>query len=85
MQTKGLSIKGRKIYLRFIWTPNCKKAFQDLKNAFTKAPVLAHFIQGRQLYLKTDSSDHVNAGVLSQIGDNSLLHPVTFYSSKLTP
>ena len=85
MRTKGLSAKGRKTHLRFTWTPECEKAFQDLKNAFTKAPILAHFTPKRQLYLKTDSSDHVNAGILSQIGDDGLLHPVTFYSSKLTP
>ena len=27
MRTKGLSIKGRKIYLHFTWTPKYKKAF----------------------------------------------------------
>jgi len=43
--------------------PKYKKAFQDLKNAFTKAPILAHFILGRQLYLKTNSLDYVNAGI----------------------
>ena len=40
-----------------------KKAFQDLKNAFTKVPILAHFTPGRQLYLKTDFLDYVNTGV----------------------
>ena len=65
MQIKGLSIKGRKTYLYFIWTPKYKKAFQDLKNTFTKAPILAYFIPGQQLYLKTNSLDYVNAGALS--------------------
>ena len=46
MQIKGFSVKGRKIYLCFIWTSKCEKAFQDLKDAFTKAPILAHFILG---------------------------------------
>ena len=41
-----------------------KKAFQDLKNTFTKAPILAHFILRQQLYLKTNSLDYINAGVL---------------------
>jgi len=45
--------------------PKYKKAFQDLKNAFTKAPILAYFALGWQLYLKTDSLDYVNVGVLS--------------------
>ena len=25
-----------------VWSEDCKKAFEDLKNAFTTAPVLAH-------------------------------------------
>jgi len=50
---------------------------------FTKALILAYFILGRQLYLKTNFLDHVNAGVFSQIGNNGLLYLVTFYSSKL--
>jgi len=45
--------------------PNYEKAFQDLKDAFTKAPILAYFTPGWQLYLKTDSLDYVNAGILS--------------------
>jgi len=44
--------------------PKCEKAFQDLKNTFTKAPILAYFTPGQQLYLKTDSLDYVNAGIL---------------------
>ena len=64
--------------------PKCKKAFQDLKDVFIKIPILAHFILRQQLYLKTNFLDYVNIGVLSQIGDNNLLHPVVFYLSKLT-
>ena len=65
MRIKGFSAKGRKIYLRFIWTPKYKKAFQDLKDTFTKALILAYFIPGQQLYLKINSLNHVNVGVLS--------------------
>jgi len=45
--------------------PECKKAFQDFKNAFTKAPILAYFTPGQQFYFKTDSIDYINAGILS--------------------
>ena len=44
---------------------NYKKAFQDLKNAFTKVPILAHFILGQQLYLKTNFLDYINTDILS--------------------
>ena len=43
IQTKGLSAKGRKTHLYFTQTLKYKKAFQDLKNIFTKTPILAHF------------------------------------------
>jgi RNase H-like domain found in reverse transcriptase len=32
--------------------------------------------------VETDSSDCVPAGVLSQYGDNGILHPVTYFSKK---
>ena len=45
--------------------PIYKEAFQDLKNTFTKIPILAHFTLRRQLYFKTDFLDYINAGVFS--------------------
>ena len=44
--------------------PKCKKAFQDLKNAFTKAPILVYFTPGQQLYFKTNSLDYININIL---------------------
>lgn len=35
--------------------------------------------------MKTDSSDFVSSGVLSQLGDEGLLHPVAFFSKNLNP
>ena len=43
--------------------PKYKKAFQDLKNTFTKAPILAYFILKQQLYLKTNFLDYINADI----------------------
>ena len=51
----------------------------------TEAPVLRHFNWNHELYLKTDSSDYINSGVLSQKDDDSVLHSVTFYSKNLLP
>ena len=44
--------------------PKYKKAFQDLKNIFTKVPILAYFILGQQLYLKTGFLDYINTNIL---------------------
>ena len=35
--------------------------------------------------VETDASDYVSAGILSQIADDGLLHPVAFFSKKHSP
>ena len=35
--------------------------------------------------VETDASDYVSAGILSQIADDGLLHPVVFFSKKDSP
>ena len=69
----------------FEWTPACEKAFRTLQKWIGEAPVLIHFDRNKQCYLETDSSDHVNGGVLSQIGDDGELHPVAFFSKNMSP
>jgi len=63
----------------------CKAAFALLKKTVTEGPVLAHFDRTKKSYLETDSSDYVNSGVLSQYGEDGLLHPVAFFSKNLNP
>ena len=53
-----------------------------LKNAFTSAPILAHFDPNKEILMKADASDYVSAGVLSQRDDEGILHPVAFFSKK---
>ena len=72
---------------KFSWTPACEKAFLDLKEAFTTAPILRHFDPSLETILETDASDFVASGVLSQKfpeDDRFVLHPVAYYSRKLT-
>src|SRR5271169_1965960 len=70
---------------RFVWSPWCQEAFDNLKNAFTSAPVLRHFDPDQEIVVETDASDYVSAGVLSQHDDNGVLHPVAFFSKKHSP
>lgn len=71
----------------FPWAPDGPQdtAFKALKNAFTTAPILAHWDPNRETWLETDASDYVVAAVLSQMGDDGLLHPVAFMSMKMSP
>jgi transposase InsO family protein len=66
----------------FVWDAACQKAFTELKEAFTSAPVLAPFDWNKPIIVETDASDYVSAGVLSQYGDDGILRPVAFFSKK---
>lgn len=69
----------------FVWDASCETAFTGLKKAFTTAPILRHFDPDKPSTIECDSSDYVNAGCLSQPDADGTLHPVAFFSRKLTP
>ena len=69
----------------FGWTSKCEKAFQELKQRVCKAPILCHFDPNEQCFVETNSSDYVNAGVLSQPNGNGILHPVAYFSRRMSP
>jgi hypothetical protein len=68
--------------VQFNFNPACEEAFNNLKTAFTQAPVLACFDWDKDVILETDASDFVSAGVMSQYGDDGILRPVAFFSKK---
>ncbi|KAK9652865.1 hypothetical protein HCH54_010281 [Aspergillus fumigatus] len=68
----------------FMWTATCKLSFEALKKAFVNAPILKSFDWTRDVVVETDSSDYVSAGVMSQYDDEGVLHPVAFFSKKLS-
>lgn len=69
----------------FLWDADCQRAFESLKKAFTSAPILRHFDPDKPSTIECDSSDYVNAGCLSQPDEDGILHPVAFFSKRLTP
>jgi hypothetical protein len=42
----------------WVWSAECQIAFNTLKQAFTEAPVLHHWVPSRQITVKTDASEH---------------------------
>ena len=66
------------------WGPQAEKAFQDLKAAFTTAPILMHPDFTKAFYMETDASDFALGAVLSQMGKDEKFHPVAFYSRKFS-
>ena len=71
--------------INFIWSEAAQKAFDYLKLRFTSAPILRHFDANRPSIIETDASDFAIACIISQLDDKNILHPVAFYSRKLTP
>src|SRR5258706_1967681 len=59
------------------------KAFQDLKEAFGSAPVLAHWAPNLPMTVEMDTSNGVIAGILSVTTEDGDIRPVAFYSCTL--
>ena len=51
--------------------PDTKEAFNHLRLAFIKAPILQHFDLESHIQIKTDASGYAIGGVLSQLNQNS--------------
>ncbi len=61
----------------------CMAAFNELKQAFTHAPILTHWVPGRQLVVETDASDYAIAAILSIYLEDGEIHPIVFLSRSL--
>ena len=70
----------------FEWTSECQQAFERLKKAFTQDPILRHFDPELPAIVETDASDFaIGACLLQRDATTKRLHPVAYYSRKLTP
>jgi len=65
------------------WTERQEKAFRELKEQFTKEPVLAAPDLDKKLRVEVDTSDYVTGGVLSIEGEDRRWRPVAFLSKSL--
>ena len=67
------------------WTTECEAAFRRLKTALCSAPVLNSPNFSKEFILQTDASERGVGAVLSQLDNNAIDHPVSFFSKKLLP
>ena len=56
-------------YQKFVWSQDCMKAFETLKQALITAPILAYPRTEGRFILDTDASGTAIGAVLSQIQD----------------
>ncbi|GAW06702.1 retrotransposon nucleocapsid protein [Lentinula edodes] len=62
---------------------SCQEAFENLKTAFTSAPILAHWEPNRPIIVETDASDYAIAAILSIQTVDGEIHPLAFLSRTL--
>jgi len=65
------------------WTERQEKAFKELKEQFTKEPVLVAPDIDKKMRMEVDASDYATGGVLSMEGEDGKWRPVTFLSKSL--
>lgn len=69
----------------FEWTEDCAATFRDVKQYLCQGPILSIFDPLKPTYLFTDASIIGVGAVLKQQQDDGELHPVAYFSKKLTP
>ena len=69
----------------FIWTPECTKAIQTLKELIKGDPVLMRPDHDQPFTLEVDASQYALGAVLSQWNDAGRLQPVGHFSKTLIP
>ena len=67
----------------FIWGPEQQKAFDALKNALVKAPILAHPNVNKPYILYTDASNAAVGAILVQKDDEGVERVICYVSNKL--
>ena len=65
------------------WMERQERAFKELKEQFTKEPVLAAPDIDKQMRMEVDASDYVTGRVLSMECEDGLWRPVAFLSKSL--
>ena len=67
---------------KFSWSSDCQSAFEQLKLFLTSSPILQSPDFYKPFVLQVDACDNGAGGVLLQMSDDGLLHPVSYTSSK---
>jgi hypothetical protein len=74
-----------KANVKFQWSSATQSAFDELKTAFTSAPILRHYDSSLPTRIECDASAYVASGALFQKHEDGLWHPVAFLSKKFDP
>src|SRR6266705_3406886 len=62
----------------WVFSNDCRTAFHLLKDAFTSAPILTHWVPDTPLIVETDASDYAISRILSIRCEDGEIRPVAF-------
>ena len=75
-----LSDLTKKTVSRIVWTNECEKSFNKLKEVICSEPVLRSPNHDKQMILQTDASNRGIGEVLSEVDDNVEEYPIVYIS-----
>ena len=67
------------------WSPSCQKAFDQLKEEFSKQPILSLPDLNKPFAIATDTSKDASGGILLQADSNGEWHPCSYLSQSFSP
>jgi hypothetical protein len=83
--TKPLSDSTKGSPKDWIWIDTMTKSFEKLKHCFMTIPILTYFDPHCEYIVKTDTSDFLLGGTLSQTTKDKKLYPNAVHSRKFSP
>ena len=69
----------------FVWTDECERSFQEIKEYLCSGPVLSIYDQNKPVFIYTHASGEGLGAVLKQPQEDGMLHPVAYFSRRLKP
>lgn len=69
---------------KFIWSPECDKAFNMLKERISNPPILQIADFSKEFIVQSDASKNAAAGCLLQRNDKGDLLPIAYHSKRFT-
>lgn len=70
---------------KFKWTEECENCFKELKQYLCSIPILAIYNKEKNIVIEVDASRSGLGAVMKQPQEDGFLHPVAYFSKKLTP